>query len=147
MDIKFSIATMEDVKDIIELTNECFNENTSLDYALTTFKKTQNDKNGIYVIGKIADKVVAHAKVTIIETIYEDMNTYAILNHVCVKPDYRRHNLATLMLDEITKICKEKGCVAIELWSKNFRKAAHACYLNYGFIKDEAGFFCKKLND
>ena len=33
MKVEFRIATYEDVEDIILLCNECFNENTSLDYA------------------------------------------------------------------------------------------------------------------
>lgn len=145
MDIKFTIATINDVAGIIELTNEVFEENTSIEYATRVFEETKDDLNNIYIIGKVDGKTVAHAKVTIINTIYEKMNTYAILNHVCVKPEYRRHNLATLMLDEITKICKARNVVALKLWSNNVRIAAHACYKNYGFTLDEAGFFSKSI--
>ena len=104
-----------------------------------------NDKNQIYLIGILNGKIVAHTKITIIPTIYENMNTYAILNHVCVKPELRRHNIATKMLDEVTRICKENNCKAIELWSNNFRQAAHSCYKNYGFIVNDAKFFSKKI--
>jgi len=69
------------------------------------------------------------------------METYAIVNHVCVRGDYRRHKIATKMLDEIVKICKVRNCISIKLWSNNFRKAAHACYRNYGFIANDAVFF------
>lgn len=62
-----------------------------------------NDPNHIYLIGLDNNKIIAHSKITIIPTMYEKMNTYSILNHVCVKPEYRRHNIATKMLDEITK--------------------------------------------
>lgn len=143
--VTFRIATIDDVEAIIELCNECFEENTSLAYAKEVFEKTMNDENQIYLLGEMDGKAVAHTKITIIPTIYEDMNTYSILNHVCVKPEYRRHNIATKMLDEVTKLCKEKGCVAIELWSKNFRQAAHACYQNYGFVIEDAKFFAKKI--
>lgn len=147
MNIEFSIASSDDITNIIDLCNLCFDEDTSYDYALKVFKETKESGNDIYIVGKIDQKVVAHAKITIIKTIYEKMNTYAILNHVCVHPDYRRNNIATKMLDEITKICKEKHCVAMELWSMNFRTAAHACYKNYGFTKDDAGFFSKSLKE
>lgn len=76
---------------------------------------------------------------------YEPMGTYSILNHVCVKPEYRRHGIATQMLEEITKICTLKKCNAMELWSNNVRTAAHACYKKYGFHLDDAGFFSKKI--
>lgn len=137
----FKIATREDIEDIISLCNLCFNETTSLEYARNSFIETEQDPNQIYIIGRLDGKIVAHTKITIIPTMYEKMNTYAILNHVCVHPDYRRHNIATQMLDECVRLCKEKNCVKIELWSMNFREAAHACYKNYGFQIDDAKFF------
>lgn len=145
LNLSFRKATLEDIEDIIALCNECFNEQTSLDYAKEVFTKTMNDENQIYLNGYVDGKLIAHLKLTIIPTIYEKMNTYAILNHVCVKPEYRRHNIATKMLDESTKICKEMGCKAMELWSMNFREAAHACYINYGFLVNDAKFFSKDI--
>lgn len=145
MDLKFEIVTSEDVEKIIELCNLCFVENTDLNYAKRIFEETKNDPNQIYIKGLMDDRIVAHAKITVIPTIYENMNTYAILNHVCVHPDYRRLGIATKMLDEITKICLEKNCKTMELWSNNVRTAAHACYHHYGFHLDEAGFFSKQI--
>ena len=145
MNIKFRVATLDDVEEIIDLCNECFNENTSYEYAKESFKKTMNDENQIYVNGYMDDKLIAHMKVTIIPTMYEGMETYAILNHVCVKEEYRRHNIATHMLDYVKEIAKEKDCIALELWSKNFRVPAHACYKNYGFEVVDAKFFSKSI--
>ena len=145
MKTEFKIATEEDIEEIIALCDLCFNEKTSLAYAKKLFEETKEDKNQIYLIGIADNKIIAHSKITIIPTIYEKMNTYAILNHVCVHPDYRRHNIATQMLDECTRICKENNCVKIELWSMNFREAAHACYINYGFQIDDAKFFSKEI--
>lgn len=146
MEVSFKVATANDIEAIIALCNECFNENTSLDYAKEVFAKTQNDDNQIYLIGVVEGKIVAHAKITIIPTIYKPMATYAILNHVCVKPEYRRHNIATKMLDECERISKERNCVAIELWSMNFRQSAHACYKHYGFEVNDAKFFSKEIS-
>ncbi len=145
MNVEFKIATEQDVAGIIELCNECFNEDTSIDFATKVFNETKNDPNNIYLVGIMDGKIVAHSKITIIKTMYEEMNTYSILNHVCVKPEYRRHKIATKMLTLIEKICIEKGCKKMELWSNNVRTAAHACYKNYGFHLDEAGFFSKTI--
>jgi ribosomal protein S18 acetylase RimI-like enzyme len=145
MNVKFRKATVEDIEGIVKLCNECFDETTSLEYATKMFKETENDSNQIYLVGLYNDKIIAHTKITIIPTIYEKMNTYAIINHVCVKPEYRRNNIATLMLDEVTKICKENKCVNIELWSNNFRQPAHACYKKYGFEVEDAKFFAKRI--
>lgn len=145
MEVNFRIATLDDVENIIKLCNECFFEETSLDYAYNVFKKTMDDPNQIYIVGEVDNQIIAHSKITIIPTIYEVMNTYSILNHVCVKPEYRRHNIATKMLEEIEKICTDKGCKKMELWSNNVRTAAHACYKKYGFTIDDAGFFSKEI--
>ena len=66
MDIKFKIATQDDVGKIVDLCNECFDETTSLDYALKVFKQTENDANQIYLIGEVDGQVVAHSQITII---------------------------------------------------------------------------------
>lgn len=145
MEVKFRKATENDIEAIIALCNECFEENTSLDYAKRVYKETKNDNNQIYIVGEVDNKIVAHSKITIIPTIYEKMNTYSILNHICVKPEYRRHNIATKMLEVCERISKEKKCVAMELWSMNFRNAAHECYKHYGFIANDATFFSKDI--
>ena len=144
-EVVFKKAELEDMKGIIELCNICFDEKTDVEKAKKIFEETKKDENQIYLVGKIDDRIVAHTKITIIPTIYENMGIYSIINHVCVHPEYRRHNIATKMLDEVTKICKEKGCKAIELWSNNFRVPAHACYKKYGFLVNDAKFFSKEI--
>jgi len=143
--VVFRRATLDDLEAIIELCNECFEENTSIDYAKKIYIEAENDDNQIYLIGLIGNQVVAHAKITVIPTIYEEMNTYSILNHVCVKPEYRRFGIATKLLEECERISKEKKCVKMELWSMNFRQPAHECYKNYGFNIDDAKFFSKEI--
>lgn len=145
LNVKFEVADFNDVEDIINLCNECFNETTDLEYAKNSFLLTQNSENDIYLKGMLDGKIIAHTKITIIHTMYEKMGTYAILNHVCVKPEYRRGGVATKMLEEIENICLKKGVKTMELWSNNVRVAAHACYKNYGFHLDDAGFFSKSI--
>jgi len=122
MEITFRKARLEDVEGLIGLCNECFNEETSVEYAMDLFKKTEADPNNIYLIGILEGEIIAHTKLTIIRTIFENMNTYAILNHVCVKPEYRRHNLATRMLEIVEQICIDQGCKTLKLWSNNVRE-------------------------
>ncbi len=145
MNVKFKIATLEDVAGIIKLCNECFDENTSLEYAERIFKENEKDPNQIYLIGMIDNEIIAHTKINIIPTIYEGMNTYAILNHVCVKPNLRRGHIGTKLLDKSFEIAKEHNCVCVELWSKNFREAAHGLYHKYGFTVVDAKFFEKDI--
>ncbi len=146
MKIEFKIATFEDIAGIIELCNSCFNEQTSLSQAEKIYKENAHDCNQIYVIGVVDNQIVAHTKINIIPTIYEDMNTYAILNHVCVKKELRREHIGTKLLDECFKIAKEHNCKYVELWSKNFRQAAHGLYHKYGFEVMDAKFFTKRID-
>ena len=145
MEVTFRLMTKKDLPEVVSLCNEIFVEETSLDYAKKIYKKYKKDPNQIYVVGIVDGKIVAHLKITIIQTIYEKMNTYAILNHVGVKEEYRRNGIATKMLDYAFDICKKNHCVKVELWSNNVRTAAHACYYNYGFGLDDAGFFSKEI--
>ncbi len=144
-EVIFRQANIEDVEGIIDLCNESFGDNTNYEYAKNVFKNTMTDKNQIYLIGIMDEKIIAHTKITIIPTMFNGMDTYAIVNHVCVKPEYRRHNVATKMLDKVAEICKEHNAHSIKLWSMNFREAAHACYKHYGFKVDDAAFFTKNL--
>ena len=145
MDVIFRLANLNDIPKIIELCNLVFEEDTEIEFAKEEFLKSEKDKNQIYLVGLVDEKIVAHSKITIIPTMYKDMNTYAILNHVCVHPDYRRNNIATKMILECEKICKEHNCTSIKLWSNNYRGPAHACYKKYGFKINDASFFSKKI--
>ena len=145
MKVKYEIASAKDVPGIISLCNECFNEKTDLAYAEKVFAATASDPNQIYVNGVAGGEIIAHGKLTIIPTMYGDMATYALLNHFCVKEQYRRHHIATGLMAELVKISKAKNCKNICLWSKNFRVAAHAFYKKYGFELVEAGFFSKDI--
>lgn len=145
MEIIFKNTDLEDLEKTIDLCNLCFHEKTSYEYAKKIFLEQASDSNSIYINGVCNGEVIAHAKLTIIKTIYDPMKTYGILNHVCVRPDMRRHHIATHLLDVIFKVAKEKDCECVELWSKNFRIEAHACYKKYGFVLEEAGFFSKEV--
>ena len=145
LEVIFKRLEEADLEETIELCNEIFNEVTDMDYARKVFRETAHDPNQIYLNGLVEGKIVAHTKVTIIPTIYEDMNTYAIINHFGVKEEYRRHHIAFKLLEEIIKICKEHNCKSIKLWSKNFRIPAHSCYKNFGFELLDAGFYEKEI--
>lgn len=145
MELKFRIAKEEDIPELIRLTNACFDEHTDSTHALEVFQKTKNDPNQIYLIGLLDGKMVAHTRIAIIPTCFDGMETYAILNHVCVFPEYRRHHIATHMMQVIKKICKEKNCISVKLWSKNFRKPAHELYLREGFEIIDAKFFEQEI--
>ena len=143
--IKFRKANIDDVYNIVDLCNRCFNENTDRLKAKEIFEKTMNDKNNIYLIGEFDGKIISHTKITIVRTMFENIDSYALLNHVCVDPDYRRYNVATYMLDEIKRICINFKCNYIRLWSRIDREEAQSFYRKYGFTSDGLNFFSMEL--
>ena len=145
MEVKFRIANIDDIEGIVNLCNECFLENTSIEYAKEIFKKYESDENQIYVIGEHDGKIIAHTKITVIPTMFENMKTYSILNHVCVKEEYRRHHIGMRLMEECERISKSKGCDLMQLWSNNYRLPAQRLYRKYGFIPKDAQFFSKVI--
>lgn len=145
MEATFRRATADDLRDVVDLINRCFDESNTVEYATTAWENSINDPNQIYINGYLDGELVAHLKITIIPTIYDDMATYAMLNHVCVRPDVRRNHLGTKLLDEAFAACRDAGVTKVVLWSKNFREAAHAMYRKYGFEVVDAKFFERKI--
>ncbi len=145
MEVIFREMEYDDLEKVINLCNRCFDENTNLEYAKKIYKENEYDPREIYLVGVSDDKIIAHLRINVIPTIYENMSTYAILNHVCVDPDYRRHHLGSALLDVAFKICQEKGCSCVELWSMNFRGPAHKLYHKYGFVPLDCKFFKKEI--
>lgn len=146
MKLKVRKMTLEDVPKTIKLCNLCFEERTSYEYAKKRYLKGLLDQNQIYLVAEVDGVIVGHLRIQIIETMYESMGSYAMINHVCVHPDFRRLGIATKMLNVTNKICKDNKCKTITLWSKNKRAAAHSCYINYGFDVEDAKFFIKKVD-
>ena len=145
MQPKFRVAKEEDVKGIVALCNEVFEEDTSLVEAERLFREMRSDKNQIHLVGELDGRIVAFAKVTIVPTISAELGTYAILNHVCVSPQMRRGGIGTRLLEACFAVAKCYNCKSVKLWSKNFRQPAHAMYKKYGFEVVDAKFFEKEV--
>lgn len=78
----------------------------------------------------------------------------AELNYVYVKPEYREGLVATLLLEEMFKICFEKGVKSITLEVRESNKAAIKLYEKTGFTSiakrdryynDEDGLLMEKV--
>ena len=145
MKIQYFIANESHIEGIIKLCNECFEENTSVKKALEIYSKNKNDPNQIYLVAICNNEIIAHTRIAIIPTIFDGMDTFAILNHVCVKNEYRKHKIGTKMLQLVEKVCKERGCTSLKLWSNNSRVPAHTCYKKFGFISNDSTFFSKEI--
>lgn len=145
MEIKFREANIDDVSKIVALCDECFEEKTDIKMAEQNFFKTKNSDNDIYVIGEYKGEVVAHAKITVVVTMFEKTGVFSFLNHVCVSKKCRGFGIATELLNVCEKISRNHGCSEMRLWSLNKRVDAHSCYTKFGFIELDAKCFSKKI--
>lgn len=66
MEVTFREMKKKDVPEVVALCNEVFKEETSLEYAMKTYKKHRKDPNSIYIVGVVDGKIVSHLKITII---------------------------------------------------------------------------------
>ncbi len=73
----------------------------------------------IYLIGIMDDKIAAHTRIAIVKTMFDGMDTFAILNHVSVKPDYRHHHIATHMLDAIKQSVSKRLLLRLNFGVRN----------------------------
>lgn len=147
MGVQFKLAQKKDIKSLVDLINECFNEETAHPFAQKIFNQTERDPNQLHLIGiNDENKLVAYCKITIIPCIFSPTETYAILDHVCVKPDFRREHIGTHLLEVAEATAKEHGAHSFVLWSKNSCKAAHALYKKIGFEIFDGPIFEKEFN-
>ena len=147
MAIIFRNAVETDVPEIIDLCNESFNENTSVEYAMQAFEQSKNNPCDIYIVGVNEEngEIVSHVKVTIVTTMFEGMGNFGLCNHVCVKPTYRGQKICASMIDYVRMVCAARYCGSIRLWSSNFREAAHRSYINNGFEPQDVTVFFSDL--
>lgn len=148
MGVQFKLAEREDIAELVDLMNECFDETTSYDFARKVFLETENDPNQIHLIGlHDSGKIAAYCKITIIPCLSSPMETFAIFNHVCVKPEFRREHIGTQLMQESERLAREHGANMLALWSGNQRQPAHALYKKFGFEIFDGPFFEKILTD
>ena len=57
MELHFRFAKEEDIRELIDVCNECFDETTNYDEALHIFRKTKQDSNQLYLIGLLNGKL------------------------------------------------------------------------------------------
>lgn len=65
--------------------------------------------------------------------IYLRMKRTTLLHKVCVGAGHRGRGIGKALISEVIDKVKDEGCVTIQLWVDEARKAAEALYRNQGF--------------
>lgn len=118
--------------------------NNLLKEVYTCKRKGTISSDNIELVAILDNKVVGYM---ILSKLYDVVNDiyYGHINYVCVLEEYRNKNIATKLLEEVFRICKDEKIKYIELTSNSSRIAAHHLYKKLGFNIRETNVFRKEL--
>lgn len=68
------------------------------------------------------------------------------VTYVAVDEKYRGQGIGRKLLEYAEKVCRDKGCSAIELTSANYRKQAHLFYQALNYAQKDTTVFIKEIN-
>ena len=96
-----------------------------------------------YLIAKYDGRTIGFVTLTIRSSLWQEGNL-AHVDELIVDQEFRGEGVGTKLLNEITKLAKEKSCKKIELDSAFHRKESHSFYESLGF-ENRAFLFSKTL--
>lgn len=124
MDIQIKRASLEDVLEISNI-------ETSLEHRILsydTLSSTLNKETYYYFVAKVADKIIGYISA---ELLVDHFDILAI----AVLDDYRRQNVATMLLNRLLDICKELNIENVFLEVRCNNLSAIKFYEKTGFEK------------
>jgi len=113
-------------EEIHNLDFQCFPDDF---WSLQLIQKELSDTRAIYLVCLFENRVVGYINAN---SVLDE----AELNRVAVCEQYRRSGIATLLMDELTKLVQLKGCVRINLEVRKSNFAARKLYSGYGYIEN-----------
>ncbi|PNF17452.1 hypothetical protein B7P43_G00359 [Cryptotermes secundus] len=102
-------------------------EPSQVKYTVTTERELKD--NNIEVTQHLGKKIVG----TIAITRNKHSTDTAWLRRMAVSPKYQRKGIASVLVDEALRFCKDKGYCAVELVTSECHDAARELYLKKGF--------------
>ena len=134
----------EDFEQVLKLLAQLWPEKKLNEKELRkVFLRGLNSDFQSYVCALIEDDIVGFCSLTIKDSLWQT----GLLGHIdelVVDKEYRGKGIGSKLMEYITNIAGEKGCVIIELDSALNRNQAHRFYKQNGF-KDRAFLFSKKI--
>jgi ribosomal protein S18 acetylase RimI-like enzyme len=142
--IEIRQLTIEDLDGLIGLLEQLWPDK-SID--ASTVKKVIEKGLGsdyqIYICATDNKKLTGYCSLTIKNSLWMLANLGNI-DELVVDSEYRNQGIGRLLMNEIEKIAKHRGCKRLELDSAFHRTTAHAFYEKQGFEK-RAWLFTKEI--
>jgi ribosomal-protein-alanine N-acetyltransferase len=123
--IRFVPMQSEHIDGMVEVEKQCFNSG----YAKKTFAKELENKIAIYIVAADDEKVLGYIGLW-------DICGGADIIDVAVHKDFRRQGIAEGLLEEMLKVCRERGIFEINLEVRVSNTAARQLYKKMGFFEN-----------
>lgn len=107
-------------------------------------EKQVSSTDNIELVAVYQDEVVGYLT---LHKLYDSVRNlfYFFVNYVCVKKEYRKKGIGTMLFSKVFDLCKEENISYIELTSNQERVDAHSLYRNLGFHIRSTDVFRKEI--
>lgn len=107
--------------------------------------KFAEDRNMYLLVAEEDGKVVSSVQMAIIESLTHNVRPFAVVENVVTHMDYRKKGYASALLQEASRIAKERRCYKIFLETGSNRESTLNFYKNNGFEIDRKHSCLKRL--
>lgn len=130
---------IEDFDRIFELLVELYPDKTDKEKNRELFIE-QFNKGREFLVAKEDDKLIGFISLFIRINLQIE-SKLGLIDELIINKDYKNKGIGSKLIDEITKIAKEKGCKELSTFSNFKREDTHKFYENKGFVKSSYYFW------
>ena len=142
MEVKIRQATLDDVKDILQIYAESLDNGKvlSVEKAQRVFLKQQQYPDYKVFVAEYEQQLVGTFALLIMENMAHQVTPSAVVEDVGVIPAMQGKGIGKVMMEYALNYAKEKGCYKMSLSSNLRRDKAHQFYESLGFQKHGFSF-------
>lgn len=107
-------------------------------------EKKSNVTDNIELVAVYQEEIVGYLTLHKLHDSVKDLY-YFFVNYVCVKKEYRKHGIGTMLFDRVFDLCRKENISYVELTSNEKRMAAHSLYQSLGFYIRSTDVFRKEI--
>ena len=107
--------------------------------------KFEKDENMYMLVLEKDTQVVASVQMAIIESLTHNVRPFAVIENVVTHAEHRNKGYASALLEEATKIAREKRCYKISLETGSNKESTLNFYRKNGFEIDKKHSCLKRL--
>ncbi|WP_407310138.1 GNAT family N-acetyltransferase [Desulfosporosinus sp. SB140] len=130
---KVQIATIDDLESLAQLYKELSGEETDFLKMKENFIVMDSNSDYVVLIAKEGNSVVGSVMGIICLDLVGKCNPFMVIENVIVKSTWRGRGIGKMLIEEIEKIGRLRGCYYTMFVSGMHRKKAHRFYEAMGY--------------